>query len=99
MTAREAMIHIMANVIGASNDYDGDRLNDPAVWERFMQEVLEQMEVCPDEEMQPVLDDIDREQFQQWIDEPLYWEDLNLELERRGQVMMTLLPSEHQGSC
>ncbi len=32
MTPKSAMIYIMANVIGASDDYDGDRLNDPAVW-------------------------------------------------------------------
>ena len=99
MSPRSAMIFIMANVIGASDAYDGDRLNDPAVWDRFMQTVLEQMENCPDEEMRPLLESIDRESFQQWIDAPGFWEDLNQELDRRAQVLMTLLPSENQGNC
>jgi hypothetical protein len=93
------MIAIMADIICSSNDYDDDRLNEKPVWEQFMREVLEHMELCPDEEMRKTLDGIDREQFQQWIDEPLFWEELNQELERRAQVLMTLLPSEHQGNC
>ncbi len=99
MSPRSAMIYIMANVIGASDAYDGEKLNDPAVWEQFLQTVLEQMETCPDQEMQPLLESIDRERFQQWIDAPGFWEDLNQELERRAQVLMTLLPSENQGNC
>jgi hypothetical protein len=99
MNAREAMIQVMADIIGASNDYDNDRLNDPTVWQRFMQEVLEHIDRCPEEEMRQLLEDIDLEQFQQWIDAPIFWESLNREIERRAQVMLTLLPSEHQGNC
>ncbi|MGD9364486.1 MAG: hypothetical protein PVH87_02235 [Desulfobacteraceae bacterium] len=99
MDPQKCMIAIMADIICSSNDYDDDRLNEKPVWEQFMREVLEHMELCPDEEMRKTLDGIDREQFQQWIDEPLFWEELNQELERRAQVLMTLLPSEHQGNC
>ncbi len=93
------MIEIMANVISASNDYDGDRLNNPVVWETFMHEVIAQMEICPDEEMRLTLDTIDRALFQEWIDNPDFWTDLNREMDRRGQLLMTVLPSEHQGNC
>ena len=99
MNAREAMIQLMADIIGESNDYDDDRLNDPAVWHRFMQEVLARIDGCPDDELRQVLEAIDRGLFQEWIDSPLFWDDLNLVIERRGQIMMTLLPSEHQGNC
>ena len=99
MNSRKTMIHMMADIIGASNDYDGDRLNDPAVWHRFMQQVLAHIDTFPDEEMCRILNGIDLEQFQQWIDTPLFWEDLNQEIDRRGQVLMTLLPSENQGNC
>ena len=99
MNARVAMIQVMADIISGSNDYDNDRLNDPAVWQRFMQEVLEHIDMCPDPEMRRTLEAIDREQFQQWIDAPPFWEDLNQEIERRAQVLLTLLPSEHQGNC
>jgi hypothetical protein len=99
MNARVAMIHVMADIIGASNDYDNDRLNDPAVWQRFMQEVLDHMDMFPDKEIRLILEGIDRDQFQQWIDAPLFWEELNHEIERRAQVMLTLLPSEQQGNC
>jgi hypothetical protein len=99
MNAREAMIQVMADIIGASNDYDNDRLNDPAVWQRFMQEVLNHIDTCPEEEQRRLLEDIDLEQFQQWIDAPPFWDDLNREIERRAQVMLALLPSEHQGNC
>lgn len=99
MNAREAMIQLMADVINASHDYDNDRLNDPAVWQRFMQQVLARIDDCPEEALRRLLEDIDREQFQGWIDSPVFWEDLNQEIERRGQIMMTLLPSQHQGNC
>jgi hypothetical protein len=99
MNARDAMIQVMADIIGASNDYDNDRLNDPAVWQRFMQEVLDHIDSCPDEEQRRLLEEIDLEQFQQWIDAPPFWDDLNREIERRAQVMLALLPSELQGNC
>jgi hypothetical protein len=93
------MLSVMADIIGASDDFDGARLNDPAVWHLFMQTVLDRMDVCPDEEMRLILDNIDREQFQLWIDDPRFWEDLNFELDRRSQVLMTLLPSGIEGRC
>ena len=89
----------MADVIGGSNAYDGDRLNDPAVWRQFMQTVLDRMETYPDEGIRRILDTVSREQFQEWIDEPQFWQELNLELDRRAQVLMTLLPSDHLGHC
>lgn len=99
MSPRQCMINLMANVICVSNDYDGDRLNDSVVWDQFMHEVLANMETCPDLEMRQILETVDREDFQQWIDDPHFWEELNQEVERRGQVLMTVLPSEHQGTC
>jgi hypothetical protein len=93
------MIGVMADIIGVSDDFDGDRLNDPAVWRQFMQTVLDHMEAYPDKEIRLILDTIDREQFQAWIDEPGFWDELNRELDRRGQVLMTLLPTENLGHC
>ena len=93
------MLAVMADIIGASEDFDGDRLNDPEVWQRFIRLVLDHMEAYPDEETRRVLDTVDREKFQEWIDDPGFWQDLNLELDRRAQVLMTLLPTEVQGHC
>ena len=93
------MNHVMADIIGSSNDFDGGLLNDAAVWRQFMKTVLDCMETYPDEEMRLTLDMIDREQFQEWIDQPHFWDELNDELDRRAQVLMTLLPSEIQGHC
>lgn len=93
------MINLMANVICVSSDYDEDRLNDPQVWDLFMHEVLAQMKICPDTKMRRTLETINRADFQKWIDDPHFWEELNQELERRSQVLMTVLPSEHQGNC
>jgi hypothetical protein len=93
------MIGVMADIIGASDDFDGDRLNDPTVWGRFMQIVLDCMETYPDKDTRLILDTINREQFQEWIDEPGFWDELNQELDRRGQVLMTLLPTENHGHC
>ena len=93
------MIRVMADIIGTSDDFDDDRLNDATVWRRFMQTVLDHMETYPDEEVRMVLDMIDREQFQEWIDEPHFWDELNHELDRRAQLLLTLLPSQNQGHC
>lgn len=93
------MLAVMADIIGASEDFDGDRLNDPEVWQRFIRIVLDHMETYPDEEIRRVLETVDREKFQEWIDDPGFWRDLNLELDRRAQVLMTLLPTEIQGHC
>lgn len=96
---KKCMIIVMADVICASDDFDGKRLNDPQVWQRFMKAVLDRMQEHPDEEICNTLDTIDLEQFQQWIDDPQFWEALNMEIDRRTQVLMTLLPSDHQGHC
>ena len=93
------MISVMVDIIGASDAFDGDRLNNPEVWRQFMRAVLDRMDDHPDEEMRAILDSIDRDQFQKWIDDPTFWNDLNAELDRRAQVLMTLLPSENQGHC
>ncbi len=99
MNARTAMIHLMADIIISSNDFDNDRLNDPAVWQRFMQQVLAGIDTCPDDALRRVLEAIDREQFQRWIDSPPFWDDLNQEIDQRAQIMMTLMPSDQQGNC
>ena len=99
MRPKTAMISIMADVIGASDAYDGQKLNDPAGWARFMETVLERTDDCPDEQMRSLLETIDRELFQQWIDAPAFWDDLNRELDRRAQVLMTLMPAGQQGHC
>jgi len=93
------MLSVMADIIGTCDDFDGDRLNDPLVWQQFMQTILDRMETYPDEKVRLVLDTIDREQFQAWIDERRFWDELNHELDRRAQVLMTVLPSEIQGHC
>lgn len=99
VSPRACMISVMADIIGASDDFDGDRLNDSLVWRQFMQTVLDRMETYPDEDIRLVLDTIDREQFQEWIDERGFWDELNHELDRRAQLLMTVLPWENQGHC
>jgi hypothetical protein len=99
VSLRKCMIGVMADIIGASDDFDGGRLNDPAVWRQFMQTVLDRMETYPDKQVRLILDTINREQFQDWIDEPGFWDELNQELDRRAQVLMTLLPTENLGHC
>jgi hypothetical protein len=57
------------------------------------------MDTIEDETVRGILNSIDTEDFQQWIDDPDFWEQINEEVRRRLNVMKTLLPSKHQGYC
>jgi len=99
MTPRGCMINVMADIIGLDDTYKGDRLNDPSVWERFMDELFKRMETIDDEDIRELLNSIDREDFQCWIDDPGFWSAIEQEIARRLNVVQTLLPSRNQGHC
>ena len=99
MTPRTCMINVMADLIGLDETYSGDRLNDPEVWSRFMDEVFKRIDAIEDEEIRTLLNSIDTEEFQEWIDDVQYWLAVELEIQRRLNVVKTLLPSKNQGHC
>jgi len=99
MTPKDCMVNVMADLIGRDDTYSGDRLNDPEVWARFMSEIFKRMDEIEDEEVRSLLNSIDTEEFQEWIDDPHYWMAIEQEIQRRINVMKTLLPSRNQGHC
>jgi len=99
MNPKACMINLMADLIGLDETYAGDRLNDPGVWSRFMDEVFKRMDTIEDEEIRGVLNSIDTEEFQAWIDNPDYWLAVEREIQRRINVVKTLLPSRNEGHC
>lgn len=99
MTPKTCMINVMADIIGLDDTYKGDRLNDEAVWTRFMDDVLKRMDTVEDETLREILGSIDTEDFQEWIDDPAFWMAVNAEIDRRLNVVKTLLPSPHEGRC
>lgn len=99
MTPKKSMINVMADIIGLDDTYKGDRLNDATVWDRFMDEVFKRMDGIEDEVIRDALNGIDTEDFQRWIDDPDFWAAINQEIERRLNLVKTLLPSRNQGHC
>ena len=99
MTPRQCMINVMADIIGLDDTYTNDRLNDPGIWDRFMQAVFDRMETVEDEAIRDTLNSIDTEEFQQWIDAPGFWAAVNDEILRRMNMITTLLPSKNEGHC
>ena len=99
MTPQDCMINLMADLIGLDDTYSGAKLNDPDIWDRFMQVVFQRMDQITDEPVRSKLDSIDTEDFQTWIDDPRFWSAVNAEIDRRINVVKTLLPSPHQGHC
>jgi hypothetical protein len=53
----------MADLIGLDDTYTGDRLNDPTVWDRFMDELFKRMDAIEEEEIRETLNSIDTETF------------------------------------
>lgn len=99
MTPRDCMINAMADLIGLDETYKGDRLNDPAVWDRFMDELFKRMDQIEDKGIRDLLNSIDTDEFQRWIDEPGFWSAIQDEIARRLNLVKTLLPSRNQGHC
>lgn len=99
MNSRQCMINVMADVIGLDETYKGDRLNDPDTWQRFMADVFKRMDDLSDEAIKDTLNAIDRTEFQQWIDDPSFWMDIDAEIKRRGQIFKTMMRSDHEGHC
>ena len=96
---KTCMINVMADIIGLDETYSNDRLNDPSVWDRFIGEVFARMDTVEDEAVRDALNSIDSDEFQQWIDDPAFWAAINQEIERRLNIVKTLLPSRNQGHC
>jgi hypothetical protein len=99
MPPKSCMINVMADIIGLDDTYFGDRLNDGATWQRFMDEVLRWMETIEDERIRELLNRIDTDEFTRWIDDPGLWSAINDEIRRRLNVLKTVVPSKHQGHC
>lgn len=99
MTPRNCMANVMADLIGLDDTYNGDRLNDPEVWDRFMEELFKRMDEIEDETVRDLLNSVDSEDFQCWIDDPGFWSAIEEEIARRLTVVKTLLPSPNQGRC
>lgn len=99
MTPQDGMINVMADLIGLDDTYKGGRLNDPSVWDRFMDELYKRMDTIEDENIRDMLNSIDSEEFQCWIDDPGFWSAIEEEIVRRLNVVKTLLPSRNQGHC
>ncbi len=99
MGSREMMMNVMADIIGVDDTFSGDRLNEEAVWQKFMSRVFKRMDAIEDEDIRSALSRIDTKDFQQWIDDPGFWREINDEITRRGQVLKTLMPSDNQGTC
>ncbi len=89
----------MADIIGLDEQYQDDRLNDPAVWKSFMAQVFKRMDTIEDADIKAVLSSIDTDDFQQWIDDKGFWLEIENEIIRRGQYLKTILPSDHEGHC
>jgi hypothetical protein len=99
MTPKDCMVNVMADLIGLDDTYNGDRLNDPAVWGRFMDELLKRMDTIEDDGIRETLNSIDTADFQIWIDDPGFWSAIETEIDRRINMVKTLLPSRNQGHC
>lgn len=99
MTPKDCMINVMADIIGLDDTYKADRLNEAAVWSRFMDEVFKRMDTVEDQTIRDILNTIDTEEFHEWIDDPGFWTAVNAEIDRRLNVIKTLLPSAHEGHC
>ena len=99
MTPKECMLNLMADVIGVDEKFGGDKLNDDDVWLQFMQEVFKRMDNIEDENIQDMLNSIDKEEFQEWIDDPTFWQEIDAEIVRRGNMVKTVLPSKCEGHC
>jgi hypothetical protein len=93
------MINVIADIVGLDDTYTNDRLNLPDVWNQFTQAVFKRMDTVEDESIRDILYSIDTEDFQQWIDDPLFWAEINDEINRRLTVFKTLLPSKNEGHC
>lgn len=99
MSSKQCMINVMADIIGLDEQYQGEKLNDDAVWKSFMDEVFKRMDTVEDDQIRAVLNSINAKEFQQWIDDKAFWMEIENEIIRRGQYLKTLLPSEHEGHC
>ncbi len=99
MIPRECMINTMADLIGLDETYSGDRLNDPMVWDRFLDHLYKHMDEIADEPIRDALNSIGTEEFQCWIDDPGFWSAIQEEIVRRLNLVKTLLPSKNQGHC
>jgi len=93
------MLNLMADIIGLDDTYTGDKLNDESVWNSFIQAVFKRMDQIEDEEIKQILDGITQSEFQEWIDDPAFWQDIDQEISRRGNLIKTLLPSRQAGNC
>ncbi len=99
MSPKVCMLNLMADIVGVDDTFVGNKLNDEAVWQKFMEEVFKRMDSIEDDEVRSLLHSIDKEEFQEWIDDPAFWQAIDEEIVRRGNLFKTVLPSNHQGNC
>lgn len=100
MSAKQHMINLMSEIIADDDTFKEDRLNDEVVWDQFMTEVLNQMNMFPDEEIREMLQSIDVEDFQEWIDDQSFWAEINQEVERKVMICQKMFSmNENIGNC
>ena len=100
MPAKQYMINLMSEIIADDDTFKEDRLNDEVVWDQFMTEMLNQMNMFPDEEIREMLQSIEFEDFQEWIDNQSFWAEINKEVERKVMICKKMFSmNENVGNC
>jgi predicted secreted Zn-dependent protease len=94
------MIDLMAEIIADDDAFKKDRLNDEKIWDQFMDHVLNHVQMHPDETIREMLQSIDVADFQTWIDDPGFWDEVNREVERKIMICKKMFsPDQNIGHC
>ncbi len=99
MYSKHCMVNLMADVIGSDDRYTGDGLNNGDTWNNFIQDVFNRIDTIEDDDIRNVLNSTNKETFQNWIDDPEFWIDIDNEVVRRNQLIKTIMPVDQGGYC
>lgn len=100
MPVKKHMIDLIADIIAEDDGFKTDHLNDEMIWNQFMDEVLNQMNAYPDETIRHMLQSIEVEDFQLWIDDPSFWDLVNGEVEKKVMICKKMFSrNEDAGHC
>lgn len=91
------MLNVMADIIWLDDPYKADRFDDETLQDQFIDAIFLQMETIEDERVRNLLTSIDREKFQEWIDDPRYGEAIDYEIDQRKEVKRGITPGSRQG--
>jgi predicted secreted Zn-dependent protease len=100
MSAQKLMIDLMAEIIADDDAFKEDRLNDEQIWDQFMDHVLNHIQMHPDDTIRQMLQSIDVADFQTWIDDPAFWDEINREVERKIMICKKMFSTDQNvGHC